>query len=60
MVVATGMTYDRAHIEAWFETHATDPCTGVDVGGAQQLAANVALRKMIASWRAEGEGAQRE
>ena len=55
MVVATGMSYDRKHIEAWFESHSTDPSSGTDVGHvprSQRLAPNVALRKMIATWRA--------
>ena len=59
MVVATGMSYDRRHIEAWFESHSTDPSSGTDVGHvprSQRLAPNVALRKMIATWRAEGGG----
>ena len=52
MVIATGMSYDREHIEAWFASHDTDPSTGVQVAGPNRLAPNVALRKMIAAWRA--------
>ena len=57
MVVVTGMSYDRRHIEAWFESHSTDPSSGTDVSHvprSQRLAPNVTLRKIIASWRADG------
>ena len=59
MVVATGMSYDRHYIEAWWEDHSTDPSSGVDIGHvprAQRLAPNLALRKLIATWRTESCG----
>ena len=40
IVVASGHTYERAHIAAWFRTNATDPVTStsVGVGKKRQLA----------------------
>ena len=37
-----------------FETHDTDPSSGVSLGEGKQLAPNVALRKLIVGWQ-EGE-----
>ena len=49
-VCETGMTYERKVIENWFESHSSDPNTGLELGTKKQLAPNVVLRKMIAQW----------
>ena len=54
VVVASGQTYERAHIAAWFRTNSTDPVTGMSVGQKRQLAPNATLKALIIQWHETG------
>jgi hypothetical protein len=51
LLVGDGMTYSRANVTKWLETHSTSPGTNAELSGAQlALAPNIAMRQLVAKF----------